>query len=55
MLGAFKTLNLIQIKTHATANFSDPKSPGEIIKICHELVDKIEALEKLFVVPERLK
>ena len=37
------------------ANSSDPKSASEIITICEELVDKIEALEKVFVVPERLK
>jgi len=37
------------------ANCSDPKSASEIIRICEELVDKVEALEKVFVVPERLK
>ena len=39
----------------AAANCSDPKSASEIIRICEELVDKIEALEKVFVVPDRLK
>jgi hypothetical protein len=37
------------------ANCPDPKTASEIINICNELVDKIEALEKVFVVPERLK
>ena len=30
------------------AKCSDPKSASEIIKICNERVDKIEALEKVF-------
>ena len=45
------TLRLSRI----AANCPDPKSASEIIKICDELVDKIEVLEKVFVVPERLK
>jgi hypothetical protein len=44
-----------------TPTFSDcgeffrSKSASEIIRICEELVDKIEVLEKVFKVPERLK
>jgi len=30
------------------AKCSDPKSASEIIKICNELVDNIEVLEKVF-------
>jgi hypothetical protein len=41
--------------SRVAANCSDPKSASEIIRICEELVDKIEALEKAFVVPECLK
>ena len=47
--------NLTLRLSRIAANCSDPKSASEIIKICDELVDKIEALEKVFAVPERLK
>jgi len=47
--------NLSLRLSRVAANSSDPKSASEIITICEELVDKIEALEKVFVVPERLK
>ena len=47
--------NLSLRLSRVAANSSDPKSASEIIRICEELVDKIEALEKVFVVPERLK
>jgi len=47
--------NLSLRLSRVAANSSDPKSASEIIRICGELVDKIEALEKVFVVPERLK
>jgi hypothetical protein len=47
--------NLSLRLSRVAANSSDPKSTSEIIRICEELVDKIEALEKVFVVPERLK
>ena len=47
--------NLSLRLSRVAANSSDPKSASEIIRICEELVDKIEALEKVFIVPERLK
>jgi len=47
--------NLSLRLSRVAANSSDPKSATEIIRICEELVDKIEMLEKVFVVPERLK
>jgi len=47
--------NLSLRLSRVAANSSDPKSASEIIRICEELVDKVEALEKVFVVPERLK
>jgi hypothetical protein len=47
--------NLSLRLSRVAANSSDPKSASEIIRICEELVDKIEALEKMFVVPERFK
>jgi hypothetical protein len=47
--------NLTLRLSRVAANSSDPKSAREIIKICDELVDKIEALEEVFKVPERLK
>jgi hypothetical protein len=33
----------------------DFKTTSEIIKICDELADKVEALEKVFAVPERVE
>jgi hypothetical protein len=47
--------NLSLRLSRIAASCSDPKAASEIIKICNELVDKIEALEKVFVLPERLK
>jgi hypothetical protein len=47
--------NLTLRLSRIAANCSDPKSASKIIRICEELVDKIETLEKVFVVPERLK
>ena len=47
--------NLTLRLSWVAANCSDPKSASEIIKICDELVDKIEVLENVFVVPESLK
>jgi hypothetical protein len=47
--------NLSLRLSRVAANSSDLKSASEIIRICEELVDKIEALEKVFTVPERLK
>ena len=55
-VGVFPYLrNLTHRLSRIAANCSDPKSASEIIRICDELADKIEALEKVFVVPERLK
>jgi len=47
--------NLTLRLSRIAANCSDPKSASEVVRICEELVDKIEVLEKVFVVPERLK
>ena len=47
--------NLSLRLSRVAANSSDQKSASEIVRICEELVDKIEVLEKVFVVPERLK
>ena len=47
--------NLTLRLSRIAANCSDPKSASEIIRICDELADKIEALEKVFVVPERVE
>jgi len=42
--------NLSLRLSRIAASSSDPKSASEIIKICNELVDKIEVLEKVFKV-----
>ena len=47
--------NLTLRLSRIAASCADQKSASEIIRICEELVDKLEALEKVFVVPERLK
>jgi hypothetical protein len=47
--------NLSLRLSRIAASSSDPKSASEIIRICNELVDKIEVLGKVFKVPERLK
>jgi hypothetical protein len=47
--------NLVVRLSRIAANCPDSKAASEIIRICDELVDKIEALETVFVVPERLK
>ena len=35
--------------------FSDCRTASEIIKVCDKLADKLEVLEKLFAVPERIE
>ena len=47
--------NLTLRLSRIAANCSDLNSASEVVRICEELVDKIEVLEKVFVVPERLK
>ena len=47
--------NLTLRLSRIARNCSDLKSASEVTRICEELVDKIEVLEKVFVVPERLK
>jgi len=37
------------------ARCPDAKTASEILKVCDELADKLEALEKLFAVPERIE
>ena len=55
-IGVFPYLrNLTHRLSRIASNCSDPKSASEIIEICNEMVDKIEVLEKVFVVPDRLK
>jgi hypothetical protein len=49
-LTLFLSLRLSRIEASCT----DPRSASEVINICNELVGKIEALKKVFVVPERL-
>jgi hypothetical protein len=45
------TLRLSRI----AARCPDAQTASEILKVCDELADKLEALEKLFVVPERVE
>ena len=47
--------NLAIRLSRVAARCPDPKTASEILKVCDELADKLEALEKLFVVPEHLK
>jgi hypothetical protein len=37
------------------ARYPDAKTASEIIKVCDELADKLEAFEKLFSLPERIE
>ena len=54
-IGVIPYLRNLSLRLSRVAANSDPKSASEIIRICEELVDKIKVLEKVFVVPERLK
>jgi len=47
--------NLAIRLSRVAARCPDLKTASEILKVCDELADKLEALEKLFVVPEHLK
>ena len=47
--------NLAIRLSRSAARCPDPKTASEILKVCDELADKLEALEKLFAVPEHLK
>ena len=47
--------NLAIRLSRVAARCPDLKTASEILKVCDELADKLEALEKLFAVPEHLK
>ena len=47
--------NLAIRLSRVAAHCPDPKTASEILKVCDELADKLEALEKLFAVPERVE
>ena len=47
--------NLAVRLSRTAARCPDIQTAGEILKICDELADKLEALEKVFTVPERLE
>jgi len=47
--------NLALRLSRIAARCPDPKAASEILKVCDELVGKVEALEKVFVVPERVE
>jgi hypothetical protein len=47
--------NLAVRLSRIAARCPDAQTASEILKVCDELADKLEALEKLFAVPERIE
>ena len=47
--------NLAVRLSRIAARCPDVQAATEILKVCDELADKLEALEKVFAVPERVE